>query len=106
MNENYDEYVHEEGPPTRWRATLTWPGLLALAWLVFELTAQLPVAAMVVACKFGWEEIRTALWLYRIDPKPPPRAGHVLLVPRPWPVQDRLCWGGYQRLHFARAVAL
>jgi hypothetical protein len=46
----------------------TWAGLLLLGWVVFELTSQPALGALLVCLKFGWGEWRTALWLRRYDP--------------------------------------
>lgn len=47
---------------------VVWLLLLAAAWLVFELTAN-PALAAVVACgKFGWNDFRTGWWIRRTDP--------------------------------------
>jgi hypothetical protein len=51
-----------------WRRYLSWPLLITLAWVVYELTAQ-PTVAVVVGCaKFGWDDMQTAAWLRRTDP--------------------------------------
>jgi hypothetical protein len=55
-------------PPSRWRLPFTWLGLLALAWLLFELTHNLALGAIAVCLKFGWEDFSTARWLWRNDP--------------------------------------
>jgi hypothetical protein len=53
--------------PSRWRLPFTWLGLLALAWLLFELTHNLALGAIAVCLKFGWEDFLTAGWLWRND---------------------------------------
>src|SRR5947209_11737499 len=47
---------------------LTLPLILAVGWLIYEITAQPGLAAMAMCLKFGWEDIRTAGWLARHDP--------------------------------------
>src|SRR5262245_50371075 len=47
---------------------LTMAGLLSVAWLVYEATAQPALAAVVFCLKFGWDDWRIAVWLWRSDP--------------------------------------
>lgn len=48
--------------------SLSWGALLALGWLIYEVTAR-PVFGIAVVClKFGWEDFRTARWLLQTDP--------------------------------------
>jgi hypothetical protein len=54
--------------PSRWRLPFTWLGLVALAWLLFELTHNLAIGSIAVCLKFGWEDFLTARWLWRNDP--------------------------------------
>jgi hypothetical protein len=50
-------------------STRLWLVLLALGWLLLELTAD-PVFVVIAACsKFGWEDMHTAFWLRRRDPE-------------------------------------
>jgi hypothetical protein len=42
--------------------------MLLAGWAVYELTAQPGLAALVTCVKFGWADLRTALWLRRVDP--------------------------------------
>src|SRR5262245_29129752 len=46
---------------------LTWPVLLGLGWLIYELTHKPALGAMAVCLKFGLNDFRTARWLSRID---------------------------------------
>ncbi len=47
---------------------LAWFGVIALAVVAFEVTAD-PALTTVLGClKFGWEEVRLARWLKRTDP--------------------------------------
>jgi hypothetical protein len=50
-----------------WNRALVWSTLGLVGWLAFELTAQPAVAAAVVCSRFGWNHIRTAVWLWRYD---------------------------------------
>src|ERR1700733_2601344 len=54
-------------PRSRWRLPFTWLGLLAVAWVIVELTHQPALGAVAVCLKFGWEDFRTARWLYHTD---------------------------------------
>jgi hypothetical protein len=48
---------------SRWRLPFTWMGLLAVAWVVYELTHQPALGAIAICLKFGWEDFHTAYWL-------------------------------------------
>jgi hypothetical protein len=50
------------------RLHLSWPMLFLAGWLLYEFTAQPGLAALVACAKFGWADLRTALWLRRVDP--------------------------------------
>lgn len=50
------------------RLHLSWPMLFLTGWLLYEFTAQPGLAALVACAKFGWTDVRTALWLRRVDP--------------------------------------
>src|SRR5207245_7626741 len=68
MNGEFDRYITDERKVFQWRSPLTWSILIALGWLIYEVTAQ-PVLGAVVAClKFGWEDYLTGRWLRRVDP--------------------------------------
>jgi hypothetical protein len=54
--------------PRRRRFALSWLTLLALGWLVYEMTAQPVLGILSVCVKFGWERFRTAWWLLGVDP--------------------------------------
>lgn len=54
-----------------WPQQLVLPLLLALAWLLFELTANATLCVFVACLKFGWQDFRTAIWLMRTDPVRP-----------------------------------
>ena len=60
--------VHDDNDSSdRWRTSLTWSTLVAIAWLIYELTAQPALGAVVACAKFGWEDFATAVWLRRFD---------------------------------------
>lgn len=50
-----------------WTRHLTWPMLLGLGWLIYEITHKPALGAMAVCLKFGLSDFRTARWLSRID---------------------------------------
>jgi hypothetical protein len=76
-----DEIQDVAGRPAgRWSAVLSWPLLVLLGWLLFELTAQPGLGAAVLCVKFGWNDFRTAWWLRRRDP---------------WPARGRACFWTY-----------
>jgi hypothetical protein len=52
----------------RWRLAVSWPLLLLLGWLLYELTTQPALAVVTICLKFGWSDFKTALWLRRVDP--------------------------------------
>lgn len=60
----------EEGDPGRERrwAALAWGLMIAVGFLVWELTDRTGLAAGVACLKFGWEETATGLYLLRKDP--------------------------------------
>ena len=47
---------------------LAWFGVIALAVVVFEVTADPALTTALGCLKFGWEEVRLARWLKRTDP--------------------------------------
>jgi hypothetical protein len=54
--------------PPRRRPSLVLPVLLAIGFLVYELTAQPGLGAAIACTKFGWNDFLTARWLRRRDP--------------------------------------
>src|SRR5262245_64316596 len=62
------EFASEGRPTRRWQGPFTWTGLLAVGWVLYELTAQPALGVSAICIKFGWEDFRTALWLQRRDP--------------------------------------
>jgi hypothetical protein len=57
-----------DGVRGRWQPRLSWPFLLLLGWLLYEITAQPGLAAAITCAKFGWSDFRAAWWLRRVDP--------------------------------------
>lgn len=45
-----------------------WPFLLLFGWVVFDLTADAALTALVICAKFGWNDWLTARWLRKTDP--------------------------------------
>jgi fumarate reductase subunit D len=68
MAEQFPESAAESVARPRWSGPGAWLALLALALLVYELTAQPAVSAVIGCTKFGWEDFRTGRWLRSIDP--------------------------------------
>lgn len=62
------ELLEQEAAERRRRRLLIWPTLMALGWLIYELTSQPNLGVVIVCAKFGWNDFRTALWLRRRDP--------------------------------------
>jgi hypothetical protein len=69
--------MFDEQPETRdesalssgWTEHFSWGAMLALGWLIYEVTAR-PSFGIAVACgKFGWNDFLTAHWLLRTDPE-------------------------------------
>ena len=60
----------ERGERRGWfgRLHLSWPMLFLAGWLLYEFTAQPGLAALVACAKFGWSDMRTGVWLRRVDP--------------------------------------
>jgi len=70
MSDNPAEAPEDVEPPDRlpWLTPLAWSLLSLLALLVFELTAEPALSAVVLSSKAGWQDLLTALWLRRVDP--------------------------------------
>jgi len=64
------DYNTGEPEPTtsRWPSVLTFPVLLLIGWVLYELTAQPALGVAAVCVKFGWNDFRTAWWLRGRDP--------------------------------------
>jgi hypothetical protein len=54
----------------RWRLPFTWLGLLAICFVIYELTHNPALGAVAICLKFGWEDFATARWLFINDPDP------------------------------------
>lgn len=74
-----------DGTPTpadsaaaRWRP-LGWLVLLLAGWAVYELTQSPALGTVLICCKFGWDDLATAHWLWRRDPLPARRRACVWL---------------------------
>lgn len=66
-----DDALDSPAPRRRW--PFGWLGLLALAWLAYELTHSPALASVFICLKFGLEDFHTALWLWRKDTHAPRR---------------------------------
>ncbi|HTU18483.1 MAG TPA: hypothetical protein VMG10_10520 [Gemmataceae bacterium] len=55
--------------PRRWQS-ISWLTVLAIGWVLYELTAQPALGSVAVCVKFGWDDFLTAIWLRRRDPHP------------------------------------
>lgn len=60
----------EQDAPREWPVGLAWLLLAGLAWLLFDVTANSSLVAVVACLKFGWYDFRNGLWLWRTDPNP------------------------------------
>jgi hypothetical protein len=58
----------EPAEPGGLLAHLPWWLILAVAFVVTELTAHPAIGVSVLCLKFGWNDFRTAIWLRRRDP--------------------------------------
>ena len=58
----------EQDAARAWPAGLVWFLVAGFAWLLFELTANSSLVAVVACIKFGWYDFRNGLWLWRTDP--------------------------------------
>jgi hypothetical protein len=54
-------------PEKRWRFLFSWPTLLMLGLLVYELTSEAALGVAILCLKFGLEDFLTARWLRRQD---------------------------------------
>lgn len=57
-----------DSPEENHRSWWAWAFWGPVAFLVFELTTNSTLAAVVACCKFGWDDLVTAVWLLRRDP--------------------------------------
>jgi hypothetical protein len=60
----------EQDAEGTWPTGLIWFLVAGLAWLLFELTANSSLVAVVACIKFGWYDFRNGCWLWRTDPNP------------------------------------
>ncbi len=58
----------ESSQPALWRRSINWSFILFLGWLIYELTTSPALAVVTVCLKFGWNDFKTAFWLWRRDP--------------------------------------
>jgi hypothetical protein len=66
-----DEAFETDGvdePSQSWRRAITWTGLLTAGYVLYEVTNQPAVGTAAVCLKFGWQDFRTARWLWQTDP--------------------------------------
>jgi hypothetical protein len=68
MNNEFDEYIHDEAAPADWRVPIIWSAFLLIGFIVFEITARPQWGLAFVCLKFGWNYFRSAFWLLRVDP--------------------------------------
>lgn len=66
MNSHENE-LDAPAPPSK-GSFLTLPVVFLIGWIIYEVTHQPAFAAMAMCLKFGWENFRTARWLWRTDP--------------------------------------
>lgn len=62
-----DPAADQGAPPAAWQRWY-WPVISLLALVAFELTASPTLAAVLLCGRFGLEDWRTGLWLWRTDP--------------------------------------
>jgi len=67
MSEFAEVELVDETPRRRWPLPLTWVGMLTVGCVLYEITAQPALGAMVMCIKLGWDDFRTAFWLRRRD---------------------------------------
>lgn len=60
----------EQDADRAWPVGVAWFLVAALAWLLFELTANSSLVAVVACLKFGWHDSRNGFWLWQTDPNP------------------------------------
>jgi hypothetical protein len=65
----YEDLEPPDAPASpRPRPWLSWTALVAVGLIVYELTTQPALGAMMLCLKAGWRDVRTARWLRRTDP--------------------------------------
>src|SRR5262245_27192489 len=50
-----------------WTIIFSWPGMLMMAWLIYELTTDASLGVVVLCSKLGWPYLRVGLWLRARD---------------------------------------
>ncbi len=68
MSSEAIEHGRGETPTRWWRDLATWTGLIAIGFVLYEWTRQPALATDALCLKFGWEDFKTANWLWRSDP--------------------------------------
>lgn len=53
---------------SKWGWIFSWPTLVLLALLVYELTSQGSLSIVILCCKLGFKDLRTFFWVRRHDP--------------------------------------
>jgi hypothetical protein len=64
-----DTDLTEPRRQSAWSFLISWPALLMLGLILYELTDQPSLGVVVLCLKLGWEDFRTARWLRRQDPE-------------------------------------
>jgi hypothetical protein len=59
----------EAAPKRRWHGAFTWSSLILAGVLIYELTNQPAIGTAALCSKFGWDDFKTAQWLWRYDPR-------------------------------------
>jgi hypothetical protein len=67
MSEQFEDDP-EPSPPAFWRRSINWSFILFVGWLIYELTMSPALAVVTICLKFGWNDFKTAFWLWRRDP--------------------------------------
>jgi len=62
------ETIYDEAPERPLGDYISWGALVALGWLIYEVTARPSIGIVAVCAKFGWNDFLTAHWLLRTDP--------------------------------------
>jgi hypothetical protein len=96
-------YLDTEPKPRRWRLPFSWMGMILLAWMVFEVTRSPALGAVCICLKFGWDDARTAWWLFRRDPDHY-RARTLLCLYLAWAIWKVAVVGFVMSLAFAAVV--
>jgi hypothetical protein len=91
MGDELYESGGEETPARRWRGAFTWIGLITAAGILYEVTYQPAPGVAALCLKFGWEDFKTARWLWRFDP---------------WKARGLACWWTYISLGLVKAVGV